>query len=273
MTLLVNLLVAAAVFDAAEWLGKREMMTREAERLHGVYEACAAKLTVPAEKVRLPIDAFPDGSVRTLVSAELAQMFIKEKYIWAQGVSIVENDSAGQPVATVTAERCAVDSATKSGWIEGAAKAVHKGVVLDGSAAYVSATEQYVAIFSNAQVVASMDTVRKNGDTNTMIRITAARADYDREDGVICLDREVRLDDGEYRLSADRAFAFLEGTNELRRIVASGSVSVENGPRTAQCKRAEYDCLTGQLMMYESRFEVETSNGGIDLRKAIGGER
>lgn len=267
------LLIAAVAFDTAEWLDKREMMTREAERLQDVYSWCAARLATPAENVRVPVDAYPDGSIKTLVLAEKAQMFLKEGYVWAQGVQIRENGTDKKLLAGIAAKKCAVDRSTKSGWIEGRARAVQKGVILDGVNAYVSAAEQYVAIFSNAQLVATMDAIRKDGDTNGTIRIRAARADFDREDGVICLDGQVRFDDKEYRLAADRAFAFIEGTNELRRVVAVGSVSVDNGPRVAQCKRAEYDCLTGQLMMYESRFEVETSGSGVDLKKVIGGEK
>ena len=253
------ILFAAVTFNQEEWLGKREMMSREAERLEKVYDWCAAHLSNPAEKVRVPVDTHPDGSIKTIVLADKAQMFIKESYVWAEGVTIGETDGKKRPVGGVKAEKCAVDRNTRSGWIEGPAEATRDGMVLTGENAYLSSLEEYVTIFSKAVMTAPMRALRKNGDTNGIVRISSDRADFDRKDGIICLDGSVRFDDGDYKLAANRAFAFLEGTNEVRKIEVIGSVAVTNGLRSARCNRAEYDCLTGQLMMYESNFEVETS--------------
>ena len=64
---------AAAAFDPDSWLERRELLTREAERLEKLYAKCAEKADNPAEKVSLPIDTFPSGAVKSLVTAEKAQ--------------------------------------------------------------------------------------------------------------------------------------------------------------------------------------------------------
>lgn len=274
MTSLVNLLLIAAAFDSAAWLGgKREAMSREAERLRGVYAWCAENLSTPAEKVRLPVDMHPDGTVKTLILANRAQLFLKEGYIWGEGVAIgeAEEGNVHRVRAAMAARNCAVDRKTRSGWIEGAARATFGSMVLNGWNGYISAAEEYVSIFSNAMLTASADEVKHNGDTNGVIRLSAARADFDRREGVIYLEGGVRLDDSDYTIAARRAFAYLEGTNELKRIEVIGSVAVTNGTRSASCSQAEYDCLTGQLTMKDSCFEFETGSGRDDLKKMVGG--
>jgi len=78
----------ALAFDSAEWLGKRELFAREAERMRGVYSNCVARLETPAENVTVPIETFPDGSVKVLVSAKRAQYFLESGLVWAEDVVI-----------------------------------------------------------------------------------------------------------------------------------------------------------------------------------------
>ena len=82
------------------------------------------------------------------------------------------------------------------------------------------------------------------------VEVVATRADYDRGEGVLLFDGAVRATDGEYAFGADRVFVFLDGTNELRRVVADGNVTVENGPRSGSCPRATYVRPLGQVVMY-----------------------
>ena len=80
--------------------------------------------------------------------------------------------------------------------------------------------------------------------------ITADRTDADFKEGVILLDQNVSVDDGLYQLHADRAFVFLEGTNDLKRIVALGNVAITNGARTAVCAKAVYKRGEQQVVLY-----------------------
>ena len=80
--------------------------------------------------------------------------------------------------------------------------------------------------------------------------ITSERTDYDRKEGIILFDRNVFVDDEQYQMHADRLFVFLDGTNDLKRIVAIGNVSITNEARTASCSRAVFTKAASKIVMY-----------------------
>lgn len=82
--------------------------------------------------------------------------------------------------------------------------------------------------------------------------ITADRTDYDRKEGVVLFDRNVHVDDTQYQMHADRLFLFLEGTNELKRLVAIGRVAITNEDKRAYCARATFSKKLGRVVMYSS---------------------
>ena len=82
--------------------------------------------------------------------------------------------------------------------------------------------------------------------------ITADRTDYDRKEGVVLFDRNVYVDDAQYQMHTDRLFLFLDGTNELKRLVAIGNVAITNENRRAYCARATFNKKLGRIVMYSS---------------------
>ena len=82
--------------------------------------------------------------------------------------------------------------------------------------------------------------------------ITADRTDYDRKEGVVLFDRNVYVDDSQYQMHADRLFLFLDGTNELKRLVAIGHVAITNEDKRAYCARATFNKKLGRVVMYSS---------------------
>jgi len=80
--------------------------------------------------------------------------------------------------------------------------------------------------------------------------ITADRTDYDRKEGVILFDRNVFVDDEQYQMHADRLFVFLDGTNDLKRLVALGGVAITNEARSAKCTKAVYTKAASRIVMY-----------------------
>ena len=82
--------------------------------------------------------------------------------------------------------------------------------------------------------------------------ITADRTDYDRKEGIILFDRNVHVDDEQYKMHADRLFLFLEGTNELKRLVAIGHVAITNEDKRAYCAKATFSKKQGRVVMYSS---------------------
>ena len=63
------------VTEVPDWLAKREILSRAAERLQVAYTSCVARLDEPASDVTIPIERHPDGSVKASVTAKQAQVF------------------------------------------------------------------------------------------------------------------------------------------------------------------------------------------------------
>ena len=82
------------------------------------------------------------------------------------------------------------------------------------------------------------------------VKITSERTDYDRKEGVIMFDRNVCVDDVEYQMHANQLYVFLDGTNDLKRIVAIGNVAITNDMRVGTCAKAAYTKSTSKIVMY-----------------------
>ena len=80
--------------------------------------------------------------------------------------------------------------------------------------------------------------------------ITADRTDYDRKEGVILFDRNVAVDDEQYQMHAERLFVFLDGTNDMKRLVALGNVAITNEDKSAWCTKAVYTKAASRIVMY-----------------------
>jgi lipopolysaccharide transport protein LptA len=100
------------------------------------------------------------------------------------------------------------------------------------------------------QEAAEAAPAKKGARTGRDAVITAERTDYDHREGVILFDRNVAVDDEQYQLHADRLFLFLDGTNDLKRLVAIGNVTLTNEEKTASCARAVYTKKTSKIVMY-----------------------
>lgn len=96
------------------------------------------------------------------------------------------------------------------------------------------------------------------------VKITSERTDYDRKQGVIMFDKDVFVDDVEYQMHADQLYVFLDGTNDLKRIVAIGNVAITNDLRVGTCAKATYTKATSKIVMYGDGAETVaklTDNG------------
>lgn len=255
------LLVAWTVcaFDSDGWEARRRAASDEAARLKGEYAKCVAALQTPGENMIIPFENHPDGSIRAQVAAERVQIFLDTGYVWASGVTLSEFATNGTESATVTAQRCVADRTRKCGWAVGRAKADYRLTELEGDGVYFSLAEEYVMIESNA-TIRSRDVrlgalpggAKREAGPRAAPEATvrARRADYDRRAGVVMFDGGVEVDDGTYRMSADAAYVFLDGTNALKRIVALGGVRVADGTREGTCATATYSKAASKVVMY-----------------------
>jgi len=83
-------------------------------------------------------------------------------------------------------------------------------------------------------------------------KITSASTYYDRKEGYAYFSGNVSVDDGKYQLHADRAYVFMDGTNDLKRIVAIGGVAMTNENRRAYGSKASYYRDPGVVILYGS---------------------
>ena len=98
-----------------------------------------------------------------------------------------------------------------------------------------------------AAAAVAVETVEAAG---RQARITSASTYYDRKEGIIVFDRDVYVDDAQYQLHADRAYVFMNGTNDVRRIVAIGNVALTNETRRAYGAKVSYYKDGGMVVLY-----------------------
>lgn len=103
-----------------------------------------------------------------------------------------------------------------------------------------------ISVFAAVAAVA-VETVEAVG---RQARITSASTYYDRKEGIIVFDKDVHVDDSQYQLHADRAYVFMNGTNDVRRIVAIGNVALTNETRRAYGAKVSYYKDGGMVVLY-----------------------
>ncbi len=104
--------------------------------------------------------------------------------------------------------------------------------------------------------------------------ITSERTDYDQKEGIILFDRNVFVDDEQYQMHADRLFVFLEGTNDVKSVVAIGNVSLTNEQRTVSCSKAVYVKAASKIVLYgddasNAKLLDPSQRGGVVEGKKI----
>lgn len=145
----------ASQFSGRAWLEKRAALWDEAMRLREAYENCVASLKAPAENVTVPIENYPDGTVKASISAKRAQFFLDTGFVWGEGVVVSQFSQTGEVQAKVTAQNCVVDRKSKSGWAEGQATITYGGTVVEGAGVYFSLEEEYVMITEGTKIIST----------------------------------------------------------------------------------------------------------------------
>ena len=124
-------------------------------------------------------------------------------------------------------------------------------------------------------VVAETNVVAVTAGTNAVKRVkrpakvTSASTYYDRKEGIAVFTGKVHVDDEEYQMHADKAFLFLSGTNDLKRIVAIGNVAITNDTRVGGCAMAKFWKRSSEIEMFgdgRSLLARMTDEQGNDLQ-------
>lgn len=142
---------ASGAFSSEKWLAERgddsDML-----RLRAAYADCVKKLETPAENVSLPLESYPDGTVKSRLSAARAHMFMDSSFVWAENIRVEQFKEDGTLAASLDAENCVVDRSTKSGWVEGTAKMVYGDNSIRGRGIYFSLPREFIKIFSESEI-------------------------------------------------------------------------------------------------------------------------
>lgn len=110
--------------------------------------------------------------------------------------------------------------------------------------------------------------------TNTTTRITAGSTYYDRKEGFAYFNGNVAVVDPQYQLHADRAFVYMGGTNDLRRIVALGHVAITNETKRAYGSKASYYRDTGMVVLYSGNgITAEVRDEAPDGDRIVRGKK
>ena len=101
-----------------------------------------------------------------------------------------------------------------------------------------------------AIVFAAANAAAVNVSTGGTARITSATTYYDRKEGFAYFSGNVFVNDEKYQLHADRAYVFMNGSNDLHRIVALGHVAMTNETKRAYGAKASYYRNPGMVILY-----------------------
>ena len=124
--------------------------------------------------------------------------------------------------------------------------------ILLAAGALVPAVESPESSAKTQEVVVVSKEKSANVETNMprTVKVTSDRSSYLRKEGVLAFEGNVAVDDVEFKMNADIVNLFLDGTNDLKRVVAVGNVAVTNGLRSGTCAKATYNRALSRIVMY-----------------------
>ena len=172
----------------------------------------------------------------------------------------IEHDAA----ATNTAEVATATNATTLAAIASAALAPTNGVE-------ILAEDNDAGTATNAAPQAATNAVAKVWPKREgrPAHISSKKVYYDRGEGYAVFTGNVHVDGEEYQMHAQKAYVFFEGTNELKRVVATGNVAITNETKRAYGAKASYYRKTGMVVLYgddniAAEVRDEDEGGGED---------
>lgn len=128
-------------------------MAKDEQRLRASFAHYAPMATNPGEGIVVPLETYPDGSVRTSVLAGKAQFFDGEGLVWCADALVRQFDAAGRETMSLKCAAGIFDRNTKTGWLEGPVQGRYDRTDLTGCGVYFSVDEEYVRIASEVEIV------------------------------------------------------------------------------------------------------------------------
>lgn len=126
-----------------------------------------------------------------------------------------------------------------------------------------------VATVASAQTTVPFG--KTSHDASLPVEVTSERLDLDQGSGTAVFAGSVRVGQGELRMAADKVQVFYDpdatgGSGPIKRLIASGNVTLTNGSEAAEADQATYEVGSGKVDMQGS---VLLTQG----RNALSGDR
>lgn len=100
-----------------------------------------------------------------------------------------------------------------------------------------------------------------NRDTSQPVEVTADTLSVDQNDGTAIFTGNVLIGQGDMRLSAPKVQVYYsEQGNRIKRMTASGGVTLVSGDDAAEASRADYDIDAGIIRMQGDVLLVQKKN-------------
>ncbi len=106
-------------------------------------------------------------------------------------------------------------------------------------------------------------------DMTQPTRITSERFEFDYKQMVAIFDEQVKVVHPQFYLEADRVFVFIDGTNDVKHILALGDVVMTNENRRAVCDKAMFSKAEGTLVLTGVNRSAQLTRG----MDGVAGER
>lgn len=105
-------------------------------------------------------------------------------------------------------------------------------------------------------------------------KITSDSTFYDRKEGIVQFTGNVHVDDENYQMHSEKAYVFLQGTNDLSRIVAIGNVALTNETRRAYGAKVSYYKDNGLVVLYSNdEIKAEVRDEKPEGNQMVRGEK
>ena len=134
----------------------------------------------------------------------------------------------------------------------------------------IAADDTVTAVSTNMAAAAATNSVSaamKKERESRPAHISSKKVYYDRKEGYAVFTGRVFVDGEDYQLHAQKAYVFFDGTNELKRVVATGGVAITNDAKRAYGAKASYYRKTGMVVLYgdeKAPAEVRDESKGED---------
>lgn len=252
MKLLVNIFLISIFVLAGEFTGYCELVKTDP----GGY---------PIKNLRVPIEHYADGRVKTQVFAEGAKAVRQdETELLKAKVELYTID--GSVDASFFAEHCMFHSSIKAVMSDSSVRLQKAGMIMTGRGFEWKSLSQEFEINRNARVAIARESETKGGSQSkegvfSVINSERLHVDYYRK--IAFFEDNVRISDPLARVTSDRLTILFEGTNQVKSATVDGNVVILRDDVYAKCDKAIY--LNAQSKMIMTGDPRLRSREGDDL--------